>query len=315
MPWASRAANCRNFATKAFPEDQALSARWNLGELYAASEQFAKAAKQLDSGLKQLKKPDSEHYFLLANVHLRLKHPQKAAAYLQKAIANKSRSDESWYRMLAALYYEAGQYQDGVRVLQQLIAKFPPNKDYWLQLVGLYQQMKRYDRALAANELAYQAGLLTKPMEILNFANLLSYQDAPYRAAELLEKEIGAGRLPGSWANWEKVANAWTQAREFERAIHALKKASDLHPTGELDYRLGQIHVEQESWPQAYDHLANALRRGNLKYPGEAYLLFGIACYELERQQEARGAFVNAQKYPKTRNSGRQWLSYLNSES
>lgn len=294
-------------------EDQADLARWNLGEMYVAMDQFSKAAGLLESGLKQVK-PTGQQYFMLANVYTRLKQVEKSAFYMHKAIAGKSEVDETWYRTLLAMVYEAGNYQESVKVLKQLVEKFPSNKQYWLQLLAMYQQMNQYKQALAVNELAYREGLINSAEEILNLANLMSYQNAPYRAAEMLEKEIASGRLANNSANWEKVANAWSQAREFDRAVSALKKASKPYPTGELDFRVGQIYVKQEKWKDAHAELSEALRKGGLKDPGNAHLLHGISCYELHFHKQARDSFIKAQQYSSTREPGRQWVNYIDSE-
>ncbi|MGR9108465.1 MAG: tetratricopeptide repeat protein [Gammaproteobacteria bacterium] len=301
-------------ATKALPRDQARAARWNLGELYAASDQFTQAAELLEAALQEIRSPDSRQLFLIANVYAKTKQLKKSAAYLRKAIARQDKPDPAWYQMLLALYYETGNYQQAVDVLQEMIAKFPPNKEYWLQLIGLYQQMEHYKQALAVNELAYREGLLGSADEILKLANLMSHEDAPYRAAELLEKEIASGRLAATAANWEKVADAWTQAREFSRAVAALKKASEFQASGDLNFRLGQIYVEQEKWGEARRELGEALRKGGLKDPGNAHLLLGISNYELHRNTEARESFARARQYSTTRDSGGQWVHYLDSE-
>ncbi len=300
-------------ATNLLPKDQAELARWNLGEIYVVLNQFSKAASLLESGLKQVN-PSAQHYFLLANVYARLKQYEKSAAFLREAIAGKMDAAESWYKTLLAMYYEAQNYQESAKVLKQLIEKFPPNKQYWLQLTAMYQQMNQYNQALAVNELAYREGLIGSAEEILNLASLMSYLNAPYRAAELLEKELASGRLANNSANWEKAANAWSQAREFDRAVSALKKASKSHPTGELDFRAGQIHVEQRKWKDAQAELSEAIRKGGLKNPGSAHLLYGISCYELHFHEQARDSFLKAQQYSGTRDPGRQWVNYIDSE-
>jgi hypothetical protein len=57
--------------------------------------------------------------------------------------------------------------------------------------------------------------------------------------------------------------------------------------------------------------LGEALNRGGLAEPGNAYLLLGIAHYENARPQEAKAAFDKASRYKKSRKNASQWLSYL----
>ncbi|MCK5919864.1 MAG: hypothetical protein KAG66_02920, partial [Methylococcales bacterium] len=167
---------------------------------------------------------------------------------------------------------------------------------------------------LAANEVAYSQGFIIEERHILNLANLMSYQETPYKAAELMMREIVADRVKGTSKNWERIANIWVLSREYDRAASALKKASVVDPTGEIAFKLGRIYVEQEKWKEAHAQLLTALQKGGLKKPGEAHLLFGMSCYELHFNDEARKSFVNAQQYSNTRKSGKQWVEYIDSE-
>ncbi len=301
-------------ATKALPVDQQAEARKNLGELYVASGQYSKAVGHLESSISKAKSVTGEQYFMLANAYAQLKKYKKAAPYMQKAISRTAKPSEQWYRMLLALYYESGNYKGGVNTLRKMIQTFPPKKDYWLQLIAMYRHMNQDSAALAVNELAYKEGFITSPQELTDLANMMSRANLPYRSARLLEKEMQAGRLKRSSKNWEKVANAWNQAKEFDRAAAALKKASALHSTGELSFRLGQIYIEQENWKKAHAALLKAINKGGLSDPGTAQILFGLSCHELHFPDKARQAFSRAQKYSNSRKTGREWVNYLDSE-
>ncbi len=63
-------------------------------------------------------------------------------------------------------------------------------------------------------ELAYLNGLLSSEADLLNLAQLYAERDAPYKAAQLLEKELQKGRLKANRKTWEQTANAWQLARE-----------------------------------------------------------------------------------------------------
>ncbi len=305
----------KSLATQALPSDQKVKAQVNLGELYVAAGDYKKAVAILKEGIARANSPSSDQYFKLANAYAQLKQFKNAVPPMQKAINLAKKPPESWYKLLLAMQYEAGDYAGAVTVLRKLIVKFAPNKEYWLQLIAMHQQLNQFKKALAVNELAYREGFVTTPGEIVNLANMLSSQDTPYRAAELIEKEIGTGRLANSSKHWEMVANAWTDAREFDKAIAAYKKASAAHPTGELYYRLGRLYIEQEDWQNAHKSLLNAFQKGGLKDPGNAHVLFGVSCYELHFTDKAERAFNKAQSYKNTRKIGRQWLDFLRSDS
>lgn len=305
----------KSIATGMLPLGQKAQALVNLGELYVAGGQYKKAIALLKAGIDRAKSPTSDQYFTLANTYALLKQYKNAIPYMNKAVALAKKPKESWYKLLLAMYYESEDYSGAVVVLQKMIAKFPPNKDYWFQLIALHQQQNDYKKALAAYELAYQEGFVSLPADILGLVNMMLLQNIPYRAAELIEKEISAGRLNNSSKHWEMSADAWTDAREYDKATAALKKASAIHPTGEFYYRLGRLYIEQENWNNAHAALLKAFDKGGLKDPGNAQILFGVSCYELHFTKKAVRAFNNARNYKNTRKIGRQWLDYIDSES
>ncbi len=304
----------QSLAIDVLPDKQAASSRLTLGEIYASNGKPDKAVTLLEEGLSRIRFPTGQQYLMLASVYYQLKQYQQAKAYMNKAIAGKGKPDESWYRMLLSIHYQLGDYKKAVQIAKDLIERFAPNTDYWLQLIGLYQELNQYEKALAANEVAYNQGFIIEERYILNLANLMSYQETPYKAAELMMREIVADRVKGTLKNWEKVADMWVLSREYDRAVLALKKASAVDPTGEIAFKLGRIYIEQEKWKEAHAQLLTALQKGGLKKPGEAHLLFGMSCYELHFNDEARKSFVNAQQYSNTRKSGKQWVEYIDSE-
>ncbi len=296
------------------PAKQQQQALLNLGQIYMALGKYAKAVNILQPWLKAKPKLDAQIAILLANAYTQLKQYHKALPYVEQAIRMSKKPPESWYQLNLALLYELGRYSAAANILEQLITRFPEKKQYWTQLSSVYQQLKQYKKALAIRDLAYKKGLINTEKEILELVNLYLYVDLPYKAAQLLQSEINSKRVKGNSKNWELLANAWTQAKEFKKATLALEKASHLNPKGALYQQLGRIYVEQENWSAAVNALTRALQKGGLKNPGNAYLLLGMSYYELKKINKAKHAFIQAKKYKKTRRSAQQWLDYISSE-
>ena len=310
---ASALSKC--LALKALPEKQEQQALLNLGQIYMAMAQYQKAVKVLQPWLQSNPRPDAEFSILLANAYAQLKQFRKALPYVEQAIKTTKKPAESWYQLNLALLYELENYSAAAGVLQPLVAQYPDKKQYWSQLASIFQQLKNYKKAVSIRSLAYKKGLTTSEKEILELVNLYLLVDLPYKTADLLKTEINSGRVTSNSKNWEMLANAWTQAKEFDHATHALEKASKLNPKGSLYQQLGRIYVEQEEWALAIKALNKALQKGNLKRPGNAYLLLGMSYYEQENLKQARQAFVKARKYKKTNKAARQWIDYIASEN
>ena len=299
-------------ATHALPQKQHQKALFNLGQLYMASEQFQKAVATLGPWLKiHPNTSNTQVRVLLANAYAQLKQYRKALPYIEYVNKHAQRPEASWLQLNLALYYELERYSQAAGILRRLIALYPDKKDYWQQLVFIYQQIQQYDHALTISHLAYQKGFITVEAEILQLFNLFLFNSQPYQAALFLAQELESQGIKQSSANWELLAHAWTSAREYKKAINALEKASALDAKGELYIQLGRIHVEQELWQLAITAIKKALQKGSLKQTGEAYILLGISYYETGQLKSAEKAFTHALDYRKSKKSARQWLQYI----
>ena len=296
---------------KVMPEEEEQRAILNLGQLYMATEQYAKAIKTLEPWLTKHTNLDMQINVLVANAYTQLKHYRKALPYIKKAIRQSKKPKESWYQLNLALYYELEEYTPATDILKILISSYPDKQTYWHQLSSIYQQVKQYKKALSVKDLSYKKGFITAEKEILELANLFLFIGSPFKAAKLIEQEINQKRIKHISKNWEILANAWTMAKEFDHAIKALEIASDLNSKGSLYLQLGQLYVEQEKWSQAIKSLNNALNKGGLKNTGSAHLLLGMSYYELNDLEKANKSLLKATKYNKSKKAARQWAEYI----
>ena len=298
-------------ALNVLPKNQHKQALLNLGQLYMAIDQYAKAIRILEPYLIENPKQAVEINVLVANAYAQLKHYRKSLSYIEKAIAASKKPKEAWYQLNLALFFELKKYASAADLLNKLIQVYPDKKTYWDQLSSVYQQLKHYKKAVSVKHLAYKKGFLDTEKSLLNLANLLLYIHSPYKAAHLIKNELAHKHIKSNSKNWETLANAWTMAKEFEHAIKALEVASKLNPKGSLYQRLGQIHVEQENWKLAIASLNQALNKGGLKNTGATYLLLGMSYYEIKEIKRAKQSFLKASKYRKNKKSALQWLQYM----
>jgi tetratricopeptide (TPR) repeat protein len=95
---------------------------------------------------------------------------------------------------------------------------------------------------------------------------LSAVNSLPYRGARVLEDAIGRQTVSlVDAAVYEKLANCWIAAREFERAVAPLQRAAELSGSGEPLVRLAEIYVERDDWPAAEVALRSALAKGGLR--------------------------------------------------
>lgn len=305
----------RSLALEVLPYDAQQRTRYNLAQLYMATEKFSDAVAQLNIWFADTKQAKAEAYALLGSAHLQLRQFRSAVKPLRQAIKRSNKPRESWYQGLLGAYSELKEYAQCVKLLRTMIKVFPERASYWRQLAGIELLRQRYADALAVMHLAYLRGHLEAERDLLNLAQLYAQRDAPYKAAQLIEKEIATGRIRSRRKHWEQAANAWYQARETKRSIRALEKAiKHGGANSRLGLRLANLYLEAENW-----QLAEARLLGVVKAPlddaerGRAWLLLGIARHNGNALEQAKSAFAKASQFKASQKDANQWLTYLQS--
>ena len=223
---------------------------------------------------------------------------------------------ESWYQTKLAAHFELKQFPQAAQTLETLVSRWPEKKTYWTQLSQIYYRLEQRDRALATMALAYRKGLLDKQSDITYLSSLYSDSGVPYKAAEVLEKGIRDGIVEPTKAHWTMVAETWYSAEEMEKALAAFGEAGAVDPDGDIDLRRGFILVDLENWSGALEALDDALEKGGLgeRRTGEAYLLRGMAHFNLKEYSKARDAFKAAARDERSAKYAAQWIKYMDSE-
>ncbi|MCJ7814490.1 MAG: hypothetical protein MUP31_00425, partial [Xanthomonadales bacterium] len=220
---------------------------------------------------------------------------------------------ESWYQLKLAVHYELEQYPQAAETLEVMVSNWPDRKIYWTQLSQICYRLKQEKKSLAVLALAYRKGLLDQQSDILYLSSLYSNSEVPYKAADVLEKGIRDGIVESSQQHWTAVAESWYAADELEKSLLAYEQAGNVASNGDIDLRRGFILVDLERWPAAVESLDLALEKGGLdeRKTGEAYLLRGMAQFNLGNLESASADWGRAGQYEQTRESARQWMNHL----
>ena len=295
------------------PDNQEQQLLINLGQLYLAEGQYQKAIDLIEVWLKDNPNPTPGINALTASAYAQLKYYNKALNFISKAVEAAKEPVEGWLKLKLALHFQLQQYPPAATVLEQLVRLYPDKKVYWTQLSGVYIQLKDYKKSLSVKHLAYQRGLITKSKEVVSIAHLFLFNEAPLKAAVLLDAALNKKEVKHTAKNWELLANAWTLAQEGDQAIAALEIASKLADTGKLYKQLGHSYVENEQWNKAVSALSKALKKGGIKRKGDTYILLGMSYFELKDFPKATEAFKKAkeQKNKKSKKTAQQWIDYL----
>lgn len=297
----------------ALPEQQVESMKYNLGQFQIAVEEYREGVKTLEDYFATAKNPiPADARVLLATAYAQLKNYRKALPPLSQAIREHDDPKEMWFQLKLALHYELKDYRSCATTLLEMISRFPLKEEYWKQLSGMFMEIKKDEEALAILGLADRNGFLDDEKEIKNLGNMYLYLDIPFKAARIVDQGLKSGVLPATEENWELLSNAWTGARETDRAIAALAKAAELTRDGELVLRLAYLYVQKEDWSKVNATLSRARQLGVQK-EGEAAMLQGIASAELGQFEKALEAFRIAARFDDTKEDALGWINHARS--
>lgn len=301
----------------ALPEALETEALYHLGQLYFVKEDYGNAINQLKSWFKLVPTPTPRAYILLGQAYYQKGDYDAAIEPIKKAISLRENSgkiaEENWYLLLRAIHFEKNNFAATAAVLEKLVSHYP-KKDYWLQLSGIYGELKQEKNQLAAIEIAYRQNLLTKEKELLSLAQLFLYNDIPYKAAKVLETGMKNGVIKEDKDNLKLLSYAWSASQEAKKALPVLIKAAQTSDTGELDVRLGQTYFQLDEFDNAAASLRQGIKKGELDHEDNAYLLLGLSLYNMEKFEDAQYAFKEAAKYKDSKTQANQWLNFIEKE-
>ncbi len=293
------------------------SARYQSAQLFMQEEKWREGAAALEEWFKAtVTMPNSAAYYLLAVAYYQQEDFTRALAPAKKAVElmDKAKPNESWLSMLSALHLQREEYREAVPVLQQLVTAAPDKKTYWMQLSSVYGQMEDYSNALAIMQLANNVGLVTEDSEVRRLADLLLFNDVPYRGAQVLEAAIEKKIVNVDDKLYEKLANCWIAAHEYDKSVPPLQRAAELAPTGDTFVRLGEVQVQREDWAAAIAALQRGVDKGQLKDPGSAQLMLGIAHYSQKNYEDAVPFFNRARQSDKHRQIADSYLQAIRAQ-
>ncbi len=291
-----------------------VSIMFNVVQLRAAREEWPQALAALDRWRRYVPEATGLSLYLRAVAHYQLDDYDAALAAMQECVATTDEPEEAWLQLLAALYMLQEDFASVTPVLEELVMRFP-KKQYWVQLSLIYGARDDYRHSLAVQQIAHLQGFLTEDRELQRLARSYAFAGLPFEAANVLDEGLGGESIEGDAKAYEFLANSWIQAREYDRSVPPLRRAAELSENGDLYVRLGQVQMAQEQWKEAVSLFEKAIEKGDLRNPGSAELLLGIALYNDDRVGPARFKFERAKNFEKTRKAANDWLTHIDREA
>ena len=263
----------------------------------------------------------AEIYQLKSSICYQSDKKQCAFENINKAVSLVEGSgriaEESWYNLQRALYLEREDYKTSTAILEKMLKHYP-KKSYWAQLGSMYGLLERGDDQLAAMDTAYLMGAFQgKEKEQVNLSQLLLVNEAPYKAAKIIEKGMDNKSIDRSEKNLEALANSLRRAKEMQKVVPVLKELGEKSKSGNFYGQLSAVYLDLNKPKDAIEAGKLALKKGNFTRDadGEVYINMGIAYFDLRRYKDAVESFKAAAKIKKYSKFAVSWQAYAETES
>lgn len=292
---AAAAAFQTALATGTLPPRVVSDLTYNLAQLHLAEGRAAQALELLDKWFAGLdKEPRAEAYAMKAQAHVMLAQWRPGEAAINKALSKTDTPKQNWTRILLAVLLTEERYSEAKPVLEDAVVLWPEVKVFWQQLTATAYETDDEKLAFVAQQAMHVQNMLQSSRELSNMAQLYLYHNVPIKAAKLLATGMADGRIEKTEKNYELLARAYMQAREWDKSIAPLKSAAALSDAGKHYQQLAQSYVQDENWAEAEAALTKALEKGGLDKPADSWLLLGIARTRLEKYDAAIAALRKA---------------------
>ena len=288
-----------------------------VAQLLMVEEKYPQALARLNKWFGMETNPAPEPFILKAQIHYHLGQFREMVQPIENAMqVAKTRNKpvrEDWWGLLNFAYFQQENYVK-VRDIQKILLQSWPKKRYWKSLAGAYTELGEDEKLIYAYDAAHTQGMLEKGTEFVTMAQLYLQAEVPYKAATLLEEKIDSGVVEKSEKNYRLLSQAWQLSMEDTKAIPALKSAAALAKNGEMDARLANSYLNLGDYGNCVTSARAALRKGGLKSPDNIQISLGMCLYNQRKYGEARTAFEQAGKVPRSQRTTRQWINVIKQE-
>ncbi len=302
----------RSLGMEALPGQAQQGMLYSLASLYAGEGQYLKAIETMRRWFRYEAEPNPEAYMVIATSFAELERYDDALPYVRKAIAMSAEPIESWYMLELAIYFQSERFRDAAGLLKRMVQIWPASGKYWDMLASSYLELKQDKDALDTMMVAYTNGLIEGSTRLMAVIQLNMTLDIPFTAGRILDAEMAAGRIATDKKNLELLLQAWSMAKEYDRALATIDRLGPLAEDGSYFMQKASLSNERGDWEEVIDAVERALAKG-IDKPGEAHLLAGMAYTELKQYDRAIEAFTSARSAgsAEQRRNASSWITFV----
>ncbi len=310
--------------------------RVNIAQLLIGNGQYAQGAQMLENWINRGGQAKPTHVEMLTQAWVQSENYSKALPWAEKWFQQANPRERKHYDLLNFMYNNLKMPGRQADIVKDMLGRWPEDKQLWDNWASLLANGGREAEAFEVNKMLYLGGALSSEQDLLKIVQYYSFYDMPFQAAEILEKEMNAGRISQSPDRLVQLSDLFRQAREYKRAIPILERAASQSGKAKLYADLGEALYNEGNCAKAEDAFTQAINKGFDR--GKSWMLIATCRYE-DAQKEDRAvcknttaeqransvknqkrnraieAFNNVPSSSKEGRNAKKWISFIQAEA
>lgn len=309
--------------------------RLNIGQLLIGEGQYARGAQMIENWERAGNQLKPNHIELLVQAWVSSENYGRALPWAERWFRAASPQERKHFDLLNFLYNNLRQPGKQADIVKQMINRWPEDKSLWDAWASLLANGGREQEAFEVNKMLYLGGALNSESDLLKVVQYYSFYDMPFQAAQILEKELNAGKINRSPERLVQLSDLYRQAREYKKAIPILEQAAQQSGTGKLYADWGEALYNEGQCVQAETAFKEAINRGFDK--GKSWMLIATCRYEdaqreprevcktstvesrkaatkNQKRELAKAAFQNVPSSSREKRNASKWVTFINAE-
>ena len=268
----------------------------SLSGLYYQSKNYPKSIEWAEKYVKETSDPEMQ--ILIGQAYYIQKAFKPAADALRQGIkladAKSTPVKEDWLQVLMSSEYELGNTSGVQGALESLVQRYPSPK-YWEDLLSIMEKSLKGSSktSLDIYRLMFKTGVMKRPEEYTEMAELALQQGSPGEAKVVMQKGLEAGVLgQGSQKAQHAsiLARATSQSDSDQKQLAKGAEEAKAKPTGEADVKFGEAFWSYGQYDKAVDAIQRGLKKG-VKDKDDGQLRLGLAYLGAGNRAQALEAF------------------------
>lgn len=268
-----------------------------LGQLYFQQKKYAQAISTFKTYLKKYP-PLAPMMHIMYDSYMALGNVKEAETYLKEAIHTKP-DNYSFYVELLNLYHQQKRWTDAVPVYEAAIKLRPNDRELLKNLISIFFSAQKYERVIPYLEKALR-------QDPNNINLLLLKAQAHFRLHQIEEEEAVYKRVLAMDSKnllaMNNLAQLYRDTKKLDQAIELYKKAQLIAPNdSNYDRNMAAIYLLQGGYVAAQESAKKAIARNSRDYEAYRYLgdaYFAQDKYTLAIQNYEKSLSIKKDFYP-----------------